>query len=43
MNLFRSEEHVKAWDHYDAASEEGIMSAEEWAQVFSGPPVPQSA
>jgi len=37
MNLFRSEEHVKAWDHYDPASEEGIMSAEEWAQVFSGP------
>lgn len=37
MNLFRSEEHVKAWAHYDPASEEGILPLEEWAEIFSGP------
>jgi hypothetical protein len=37
MNLFRSEEHVKAWQHYDPASAEGILPAAEWAEVFAGP------
>jgi hypothetical protein len=27
MNLFRSEEHVRRWSGYDAASAEGIVSA----------------
>ena len=37
MNLFRSEEHVKAWSLYDSASEEAIMPVEDWAKVFGGP------
>ena len=37
MNLFRSEEHVKAWPHYDPASEEGILPVTEWAEIFAGP------
>jgi hypothetical protein len=37
MNLFRSEEHVKAWSLYDSASEEAIMPVEDWAKVFAGP------
>ncbi len=36
MNLFRSEEHVKAWSLYDPASEEAIMPVEDWAKVFGG-------
>ena len=36
MNLFRSEEHVKAWTLYDPASEEAIMPVEDWAKVFGG-------
>jgi hypothetical protein len=37
MNLFRSEEHVKIWPHYDPVSAESIMPLSNWAQVFSGP------
>jgi hypothetical protein len=37
MNLFRSEEHVKNWPHYDPVSAESIMPLSNWAQVFSGP------
>ncbi len=37
MNLFRSEEHVKSWPHYDPISEESIMSLSHWATAFSGP------
>jgi hypothetical protein len=37
MNLFRSEEHVKNWPHYDSVSAESIMPLSNWAQAFSGP------
>jgi hypothetical protein len=37
MNLFRSEEHAKAWPHYDPASEEGILPVADWAEIFAGP------
>ncbi len=37
MNLFRSEEHVQNWSHYDPASAESIMPLANWATVFSGP------
>ena len=37
MNLFRSEEHVKNWSHYDSASAESIMPLSNWATVFGGP------
>jgi hypothetical protein len=37
MNLFRSEEHVKNWPLYDAASAQSIMPVSSWAMVFSGP------
>ena len=37
MNLFRSEEHVKNWSHYDSISAESIMPLSKWAAVFSGP------
>jgi hypothetical protein len=37
MNLFRSEEHVKSWPHYDPVSAESIMPVSKWATVFSGP------
>ena len=37
MNLFRSEEHVKSWPHYDPVSAESIMPLAKWATVFSGP------
>lgn len=37
MNFFRSEEHVKKWPHYDPVSEQSIMPASDWAEVFSGP------
>jgi hypothetical protein len=37
MNLFRSEEHVKNWLHYDALSAESIMPLFDWAFAFSGP------
>jgi len=37
MNLFRSEEHVKNWSHYDSISVESIMPLSNWALTFSGP------
>lgn len=37
MNLFRSEEHVKAWTFYDAISAESIMPLAKWVTIFSGP------
>ena len=37
MNLFRSEEHVKAWPFYDVISAESIMPLSDWAMAFSGP------
>jgi hypothetical protein len=36
MNLFRSEEHVKNWSHYDSASAESVMPLCDWATVFGG-------
>ncbi len=36
MNLFRSEEHVKNWSHYDTVSAESIMPLSIWATAFSG-------
>ena len=35
MNLFRSEEHVRAWDRFDPASAEGIMPVGDWIRYFS--------
>jgi hypothetical protein len=37
MNLFRSEEHVKAWPPYNPISEEAIMPLADWATALSGP------
>lgn len=37
MNLFRSEEHVRNWPHYDPVSTDSIMPLSDWALVFSGP------
>jgi len=37
MNLFRSEDHVKSWSLYEAASAESIMPLSDWAETFSGP------
>ena len=34
MNLFRSEEHVKAWSEYDPISEESIMPVADWAYAL---------
>ena len=34
MNLFRSEEHVRAWSFFDASSADGIMPVRSWAQFF---------
>jgi hypothetical protein len=34
MNLFRSEEHVRAWSLFNPASAEGIMPVQLWARVF---------
>jgi hypothetical protein len=36
MNLFRSEEHVRSWDRFDAGSEEGIISLADLVVLFSG-------
>jgi hypothetical protein len=36
MNLFRSEEHVRSWDRFDADSEEGIISLADLVTLFSG-------
>ena len=35
MNLFRSEEHVRNWAQFDAASEEGIISLDDLIRLFS--------
>jgi hypothetical protein len=36
MNLFRSEEHIRNWPGFDAATEEGIIPLEDMAKLFSG-------
>ena len=35
MNLFRSEEHVRAWARFDPASADGIMPVRDWIRYFS--------
>jgi hypothetical protein len=35
MNLFRSEEHVRAWPQFDATSAEGILPVRDWIRYFS--------
>ena len=37
MNLFRSEEHVRRWALFDAASEDGIRPIAEFAELFGQP------
>jgi hypothetical protein len=37
MNLFRSEEHVRRWVHFDPASEDGIRPIVEFAGLFGLP------
>ena len=37
MNLFRSEEHAKAWGGFKADSEGGIVPLDVLARLFSGP------
>jgi hypothetical protein len=37
MNLFRSEEHVRRWVHFDPASEDGIRPVDEFAVLFGLP------
>jgi hypothetical protein len=37
MNLFRSEEHVRLWAHFDQASEDGIRSIVEFSRLFGLP------
>ena len=36
MNLFRSEEHVRNWEGFEAGSEEGIISLDDLVKLFSG-------
>ena len=37
MNLFRSEEHARAWPDYDPASREATMPLASWVRVFHAP------
>lgn len=37
MNLFRSEEHARRWDGYDAAMQAALKPVSEWADIFSNP------
>jgi hypothetical protein len=36
MNLFRSEEHIRNWAGFAAASEEGILPLSDVVKLFSG-------
>ena len=36
MNLFRSEESVRAWTNFEAKTEKTIKPVREWAAMFSG-------
>ena len=36
MNLFRSEEHVRNWSGFKAATEEGMNKVSDIAALFSG-------
>lgn len=35
MNLFRAEEHVRNWPHYDTTTEDGIMPLADYVKLFS--------
>jgi hypothetical protein len=35
MNLFRSEEHIRNWPHFDASTEEGILPLDDLVHMFS--------
>jgi len=37
MNLFRSEEHVRRWAHFDPASQDGIRPIADFASLFGRP------
>lgn len=37
MNLFRSEEHARAWAGFDPAFEEMLQPLAVWAERFSAP------
>ena len=36
MTFFRSEEHLRNWDQFDPATEEGIIPLNDLIQLFSG-------
>jgi hypothetical protein len=36
MNFFRSEEHIRKWSQFDIRHEEGIISLNDLAKIFSG-------
>ena len=36
MNLFRSEERVRAWGDFDLATAKSIKPVREWAAMFTG-------
>ncbi len=37
MNLFRSEEHARAWSGYEPAMAAALQPVAEWADIFSNP------
>jgi hypothetical protein len=37
MNLFRSEEHAKAWSGYDDSMSRYLKPVAEWADIFANP------
>jgi hypothetical protein len=37
MNLFRSEEHARRWEEFDAALEATLLPMDDWATIFSTP------
>ena len=37
MNLFRSEEHARRWDGFEAAMQASLMPVAEWADIFGNP------
>jgi len=37
MNLFRSEEHARAWPSYDADMSRYLKPVAEWADIFANP------
>ena len=39
MNLFRSEELVRAWTDFEVKTEKAIKSVREWAAMFQGAPL----